>query len=76
MATGMGTCRGILVTTGKKSWPDFVKRAEKQFERADLAGINHSLAIYDAIINVTEKDGKMTVEMEYGNAWSRYFLYY
>jgi hexosaminidase len=47
----------------KKSWPDFVKRAESQFERADLAEINHSLAVYDAIINVTGKDGKMTVEM-------------
>jgi len=48
----------------KKSWPDFVKRAENQFDRADLAGINHSLAVYDAIINITRKDGKMTVEMD------------
>ena len=48
----------------KKNWPDFVKRAEKQFDRDDLAGINHSLAIYDAIINITRKDGKMTVEMD------------
>jgi hexosaminidase len=47
-----------------KNWSDFVKRAEKQFDRADLAGINHSLAIYDAIINVTRKDGKMTVAMD------------
>jgi hexosaminidase len=48
----------------KKNWPDFVKRAENQFDRADLAGINHSLAVYDAIINITRKDGKMTVEMD------------
>ncbi len=48
----------------KKNWPDFVRRAEKQFDREDLAGINHSLAIYDAIINVTRKDGKMTVSLE------------
>ena len=48
----------------KKNWPDFVKRAENQFDRADIAGINHSLAIYDAIINITRKDGKMTVEMD------------
>ncbi len=48
----------------KKSWPDFVKRAENQFDRADIAGINHSLAVYDAIITVTRKDGKMTVQMD------------
>lgn len=48
----------------KKSWPDFTKRAEIQFQRADIAGINHSLAVYDAIINVSRKDGKMTVEMD------------
>jgi hexosaminidase len=48
----------------KKNWPDFVKRAENQFDRADLAGVNHSLEIYDAIINITRKDGKMTVEMD------------
>ena len=48
----------------KKNWPDFAKRAEGQFDRADLAGINHSLAIYDAIINITRKDGKMIVEMD------------
>ncbi len=47
-----------------KSWPDFAKRTEQQFYRDDLAGINHSLAIYDAVITVTRKDGKMTVEME------------
>jgi hexosaminidase len=48
----------------KKSWPDFAKRAESQFYRADIAGINHSLAVYDAIINISRKDGKMTVEMD------------
>lgn len=47
-----------------KNWPEFVKRAEKQFDRDDIAEINHSLAIYDAIINVTRKDGRMTVEMD------------
>ena len=47
-----------------KNWVNFVQRAEKQFDRDDIAGINHSLAIYDAIINVREKDGKMTVEMD------------
>ena len=47
----------------KKSWPDFINRAEKQFERADIAMINHANSIYDAIIDVSKKDGKMTIEM-------------
>jgi hexosaminidase len=47
-----------------KNWPGFATRAEKQFERADIAGINHSLAIYDAIINVSRKDGRMTINMD------------
>ena len=47
-----------------KDWTGFVKRAEKQFDRDDLAGINHSLAIYDAIIKVSKKEGKMTVTMD------------
>lgn len=47
-----------------KEWTGFVKRAEKQFDRDDLAGINHSLAIYDAIITVARTAGKMTVNMD------------
>jgi hexosaminidase len=45
-------------------WNSFVKRAEYQFSRDDIAGINHSLAVYDAIINVSRKDGKMTVTLD------------
>jgi len=48
----------------RKNWADFVQRVEKQFDRAELAGINYSQAIYDAIINVRGKDGKLTLEME------------
>jgi hexosaminidase len=47
-----------------RNWPDFVVRAEKQFERADLAGINHALSIYDPAIAVSTKAGRMTVTME------------
>jgi hexosaminidase len=47
-----------------KNWPDFVLRVENQFTRADLSGINYSTAIYDAIINIKKKDGKMTLEMD------------
>jgi len=47
-----------------KNWPGFVQRVENQFSRADLSGINYSTAIYDAIINIRKKDGKMTLEMD------------
>ena len=47
-----------------KNWANFVQRVEKQFDRADIAGINHSLAIYDAIISIRGKEGKMTLEMD------------
>jgi hexosaminidase len=47
-----------------KNWTDFVHRVEKHFNRADFAGINHSLAIYDAVIDIERKNGKMTLVMD------------
>jgi hexosaminidase len=47
-----------------KNWTTFVPRVENQFVRAEIEGINYSQAIYDPIINIRKKDGKMTVEME------------
>jgi hexosaminidase len=47
-----------------KNWGNFVQRVEKLFDRADIEGINYSTAMYDAIINVSAKDGKMTVAMD------------
>jgi hexosaminidase len=47
-----------------KNWSNFIQRVEKLFDRADIEGINYSTAIYDAIINVSGKDGKMTVNMD------------
>lgn len=47
-----------------KNWNNFIQRVEKQFARADVAGINYSPAVYDAIINIKGKDGKMTLEMD------------
>ncbi len=46
-----------------KNWTNFVQRVENQFSRADLEGVNYSTAIYDAIINVKGKEGKMTVDL-------------
>lgn len=47
-----------------KNWPNFVQRMESRFDRADLAGINYSKAIYDAIIRTSTKDGKLILELE------------
>jgi hexosaminidase len=46
-----------------KNWDNFVQRVEYQFQRSDEAGINYSKAIYDAIVKVSMKDGKMWAEM-------------
>jgi len=47
-----------------KNWVNFVQRVENQFARADIAGVNYSPAIYDAILNVNKKDGKVMLEMD------------
>lgn len=48
----------------KKNWDNFVQRVENHFERADMAAVNYSKAIYDPIIRTSMKAGKMWIEME------------
>ena len=47
-----------------KNWANFIQRVEKQFDRAEIEGVNYSPAIYDAIINVKKNESKMTVDMD------------
>jgi len=47
----------------KKNKDNFVERVENQFGRADVAGVNYSSAMYDAIVSTSIKDSKMWVEM-------------
>ncbi|MVM36046.1 family 20 glycosylhydrolase [Spirosoma sp. HMF4905] len=47
-----------------KNWPNFVQRMETHFDRADVAEINYSRAVYDAIIKTSMKDGKLRLELE------------
>ncbi len=47
-----------------KNWDNFSGRMETHFERADVAEINYSRAIYDPIIKTSTKDGKLILEME------------
>ncbi|GAB4498535.1 MAG: hypothetical protein OHK0019_34040 [Saprospiraceae bacterium] len=48
----------------KKNWENFASRMEAHFERADIADINYSRAVYDAIVKTRLKDGKLWLEME------------
>jgi|WetSurSiteA1Bulk_404760.scaffolds.fasta_scaffold07885_2 hexosaminidase len=48
----------------KKNWENFVLRVENQFGRSDVAGVNYSRAMYDAIVRATMQEGKIWVEME------------
>jgi hexosaminidase len=48
----------------KKNWENFVLRVENQFGRSDVAGVNYSRAMYDAIVKASMKNGKIWVEME------------
>ena len=46
-----------------KNWDYFSQRMETHFGRADAAQINYSKAAYDAIVQTSLKDGKLTVDM-------------
>jgi hexosaminidase len=46
-----------------KNWDYFTKRMEKHFERADMAEINYSKAVYDAIIKTHQENGALVLDM-------------
>ena len=46
-----------------KNWDNFCLRMEKHFERADIAGINYSRAVYDPIIQTRKKEGSLVLVM-------------
>lgn len=48
----------------KKNWEDFANRMEAHFARADVAEINYSRAVYDAIVKTRRQDGKLWLEMD------------
>ena len=43
---------------------DFAKRMETHFDRADIAEVNYSKAVYDAIVKTSLKTGKLTLTMD------------
>jgi len=47
-----------------KNWDHFIWRVEKQFDRSDIAEVNYSKAIYDAVIKMSRSNGKLLLTME------------
>ncbi|GAB3893272.1 beta-N-acetylhexosaminidase [Spirosoma agri] len=47
-----------------KNWEKFVPRMEAHFDRADVAQVNYSRAVYDAIIKTSQKNGKLVLELD------------
>jgi hexosaminidase len=47
----------------KKNWPNFMNRTEQHFSRFDAALINISKAVYEPIISLTKKEGKLMCEL-------------
>lgn len=46
-----------------KSWESFVPRMEAHFDRADVAQVNYSRSVYDAIIKTNMRNGKLVLEL-------------
>ncbi|HKM94187.1 MAG TPA: family 20 glycosylhydrolase [Prolixibacteraceae bacterium] len=47
-----------------RNWSSFQNKLEAHFQRADIAEVNYSKAIYDPIINISKKNDKLWLEME------------
>ncbi len=47
-----------------KNWEDFTRRMEAHFARSDMAELNYSTAVYDAIVQTSWKDGKLWLQLE------------
>jgi hexosaminidase len=48
----------------RKNWDSFARRMEGHFDRSDVAGVNYSRAVYDAIVKTRFKDGALMLEMD------------
>jgi hexosaminidase len=48
---------------GTKNWNAFIERMEQHFERFDAAGVNYARSVYDPVVKMSMKDGKLMAEM-------------
>ena len=47
-----------------KNWPDFIRRVEKHFIRADYAGTNYARSMYNAIVSpYLDEDSKLKIKL-------------
>jgi hexosaminidase len=72
---GLAVAESVWSPKEKKSWPDFVKRVERQFERMDVAKVKYSRSMYDPIFTVTAEPNsqlKLTLESEIQNLQIHY----
>jgi hexosaminidase len=53
---GLAIAESVWSNPDKKSWPDFVNRVEKQFERFDVSETKYARSMYDPIITTTKND--------------------
>lgn len=48
---------------GQKNWPDFVRRVDDHFDRAESANINVSHAVYDPIVTTSVKGSDTLIQI-------------
>jgi hexosaminidase len=46
-----------------KNWDNFAQRMETHFDRSDIAEINYSRAVYDAIVKTSKKNGQLVLTL-------------
>ncbi|GAB4015903.1 beta-N-acetylhexosaminidase [Spirosoma koreense] len=46
-----------------KNWSNFAQRMETHFDRADVAQVSYSRAVYDAIVRTSMNNGKLRLEL-------------
>ncbi|MHB1178383.1 MAG: beta-N-acetylhexosaminidase [Daejeonella sp.] len=61
---GFAIAESVWSPKGRKNWPDFFGRVEKQFKRMDLAEIKYAPSVYDPIFKaIKTPDNRLKVEL-------------
>lgn len=61
----MAVAESVWSPAENKNWTDFVKRAEHQFERLDVAKIRYSRSMYNPVFHASlNQDSALVVELQ------------
>lgn len=61
---GFAVAESAWSPSEKKSWVDFIRRTERQFERLDVADTKYARCMYDVIFEPSlDDDGKMLIKL-------------